>query len=47
MVKLKYFARKVTNQNLIYEGITRGLNFGNACYHTIQNFCPSACYVRM
>jgi hypothetical protein len=27
----------VTNQNLIQEKIKRRLNFGNACYHSVQN----------
>jgi hypothetical protein len=27
----------VTNQNLIQEEIKRRLNFGNACYHLVQN----------
>jgi hypothetical protein len=31
----------VTNQNLIQEEITRILNSGNACYHSIQNLLSS------
>jgi hypothetical protein len=34
--------RSHTNQNLIQEEIKRRLNFGNACYHSVQNllsFC--------
>jgi hypothetical protein len=31
----------VTNQNLIQEEIERGLNSGNACYHSIQNLLSS------
>jgi hypothetical protein len=31
----------ITNQNLILEKIQRRLNFGNACYHSVQNLFPS------
>jgi hypothetical protein len=31
----------VTNQNLIQEEIKRRLNFGNACYHVVQNLLSS------
>jgi hypothetical protein len=34
----KYFGTTVTNQNLIQEEIKRRLNFGNVCYHSVQNF---------
>jgi hypothetical protein len=29
----------VTNQNLMWEEIKRRLNSGNACYHSVRNFC--------
>jgi hypothetical protein len=35
----KYLGAIVTNQNLIQEEIKRRLNSGNACYHSVQNFC--------
>jgi hypothetical protein len=35
---LKYFGTTVTNQNFIREEMRR-LNFGNDCYHSVQNFC--------
>jgi hypothetical protein len=31
----------VTNKNLIQEEITRRLNSGNACYHSVQNVSSS------
>jgi hypothetical protein len=31
----------VINQNLIQEEITRRLNSGNACYHSVQNLLSS------
>jgi hypothetical protein len=37
--QFKYLGMTVTNQNLIQEGIKRRLNSGNACYHSVQNFC--------
>jgi hypothetical protein len=35
------FGTKLTNQNLIQEEIKRGLNSGNACYHSVQNLLSS------
>jgi hypothetical protein len=35
--QFKYLGTAVTNQNLIQEEIRKRLNFGNACYHSIQN----------
>jgi hypothetical protein len=39
--QFKYFGTTVTNQNLIQEEIKRRLNFGNACYHSVQNLLSS------
>jgi hypothetical protein len=36
-----YLGTTVTNQNLIQEEITRSLNSGNACYHSVQNLLSS------
>jgi hypothetical protein len=36
-----YVRTTITNQNLIQEEIKRKLNFGNACYHSVQNHLPS------
>jgi hypothetical protein len=33
--------KTVTKQNLIQEEIERRLNFGNACYHSVQNLLSS------
>jgi hypothetical protein len=37
VAKSKYLGMTVTNQNLIQEEIKRGLNSGNACYHSVQS----------
>jgi hypothetical protein len=34
-----YLGMTVTNQNLIHEEIKSRLDSGNACYHSVQNFC--------
>jgi hypothetical protein len=39
--QFKYMGTTVTNQNLIQEKIKRRLNFGNACYHLVQNLLSS------
>jgi hypothetical protein len=39
--QFKYLEMRVTNQNLIQEEITRILNSGNACYHSVQNLLSS------
>jgi hypothetical protein len=39
VAQLKYFGRTVTSQNLKENEIKRKLNFGNTCYHSVQNFC--------
>jgi ribosomal protein S2 len=37
VAKFRYSGTTITNQNLIQEEINRRLNFGNACYHSVQN----------
>jgi hypothetical protein len=39
--KFKYLGTTVTNQNLIENEIKRRLNYGNACYHSVQNLLSS------
>jgi hypothetical protein len=39
--QFKYLGTTVTNQNLIQEEIKRKLNYGNACYHSVQNLLSS------
>jgi hypothetical protein len=36
-----YLGMTVINQNLIQEEIKRRLDFGNACYHSVQNLLSS------
>jgi hypothetical protein len=38
---LKYLGMTVTDQNLIQEEINRRLNFGNACYYSVQELLSS------
>jgi hypothetical protein len=35
--QFKYLGTTITNQNLIQEEIKRRLNFGNACYHSVES----------
>jgi hypothetical protein len=39
--QFKYLGTTVTNQNLIQEEIKRRLNYGNACYHSVQDLLSS------
>jgi hypothetical protein len=39
--QFKYLGTTVTNRNLIEEEIKKRLNYGNACYHSVQNL-PSS-----
>jgi hypothetical protein len=39
--QFKYLRTTVPNQNFIPEEIKRGLNSGNACYHSVQNLLSS------
>jgi hypothetical protein len=39
--QFKYLGTTLTNQNLIQEEIKRRLNYGNACYHSVQKLLPS------
>jgi hypothetical protein len=45
--QFKYLGMTVTNQNLIQEEIKWRLNSGNACYRSVQKFCPLACCQKM
>jgi hypothetical protein len=35
--KFEHLGTKVIDQNLIYEQVKARLNFGNACYHSVQS----------
>jgi hypothetical protein len=39
--QFKYLGTTVTNKHFIQEKIKRRLNFGNACYHSVQNLLSS------
>jgi hypothetical protein len=39
--QFKYLGTTATNRNLIQEEIKRGLNSGDACYHSVQNLLSS------
>jgi hypothetical protein len=39
--QFRYLGTTVTNQNRFQEEIRRGMNFGNACYHSVQNLVSS------
>jgi hypothetical protein len=41
MSQFKYLGTIVTSQNFIEEEIKRRLNYGNACYHLVQNLLSS------
>jgi hypothetical protein len=39
--RFKYLGTTVTNKNVIQDEINRGMNSGNACYHSVQNLLSS------
>jgi hypothetical protein len=41
VAQFTYLGTTITNQNLIQEEITRRLNWGNICYHSVQNLLSS------
>jgi len=44
MEEFKYMGTTLTNKNSIQEEIKSRLKVGNACYHSVQNFCLPVCY---
>jgi hypothetical protein len=44
--KFKYLGKPVTNQTSTQEEIKSRLKSGNACYHSVLNFCLSVCYTQ-
>jgi hypothetical protein len=47
VAKLKFVETKVTNENCIQEEIKSKLNLGNACFHSLQNFCLPVSFLRI
>ena len=45
--EFKYLGTALTNQNSIQEEIKSRLKLGNACYHSVQNFCLPVCYPKI
>jgi len=45
--KFKYLGTTLTNQISLQEEIKRRLKSGNACYHSVQNFLSSVCYIKI
>ena len=45
--EFKYLGTNLTYQNSIAEEIKSRLNSGNACYHSVQNFCLVGCYPKI
>jgi hypothetical protein len=43
VAKFKYLGATLTDQNYTHEEIKSRINSGNACYLSVQTFCPSAC----
>jgi hypothetical protein len=41
VLQFRYLGMTLTNQNLFPEEINRRLNYGNACYHSVQNLLSS------
>ena len=45
--EFKYLGTTLTDQNSIAEEIKSRLSSGNACYHSVQNFCLTCCYPKI
>jgi hypothetical protein len=44
VARFKYWGTTLTNQNGIRDEIKSRLNSGNACYYSVQIFCPPVLY---
>jgi len=45
--EFKNLGTTLTNHNSIAEEIKSRLRSGNACYHSVQNFCLPGCYPKI
>jgi hypothetical protein len=45
--EFKYFGTTLTNQYTIQAEFKNRLKTGNACYHSVQNFCLPVCYPKI
>ena len=45
--EFKYLGITLTYQNSIQEEIKSRMKSGNACYHSVQNFCLPVCYLKI
>ena len=45
--EFKYLGTTLTNQNSVPEEIKSRLRSGNACYHSVQNYCLLGCYPKI
>ena len=41
--QLKFLGTTLTNENSIQDDVKSTLKSGNACYHSVQNFCHPVC----
>ena len=45
--EFKYLGTTLTNKNSIAEETKNRFRSGNACYHSVQNFCLPGCHLKI